>query len=356
MSNTVVEANAGAEASPVEKKMSEQDWILRRQAAHGVPVKEAPKAEEEKPKAEAAPEGDEAKPEAEAPASDDVLSKARSGNLDDLSEEELSQLAKSLGSRAVARFGELTAKRRVAEEEAAQLRAALASKEKPAAEPIANNPYASLKTSAELDAKAREIKQSIDVLEEALDGADGLGAEDAVATGPNGEAYTKKQIRERLRMARKARDEYLPDVAQRIVKRERASAMRVALEADVRKTIPWMEDEKDERTMRYKAMIGDERLKRIEEVEPEVAAQLPSLLAHAVNSMFARKEIAIEPVKARIPPSPPSNPTGGSAASSKPEATTSKQMKELRDRAANSGKTSDWTALRTHSLSKRKTL
>lgn len=356
MSNTVVEANAGAEASPVEKKMSEQDWILRRQAAHGAPVKEAPKAEEEKPKAEAAPEGDEAKPEAEAPATDDVLSKARSGNLDDLSEEELGQLAKSLGSRAVARFGELTAKRRQAEEEAAQLRAALASKEKPAAEPIANNPFASLKTSAELEAKAKEIKQSIDVLEEALDGADGLGAEDAVATGPNGEAYTKKQIRERLRLARKARDEYLPDVAQRIVKRERAAAMRVALEADTRKALPWIEDEKDERTQRYKAMIGDERLKRIEEVEPEVAAQLPSLLAHSVNSMFARKEIAIESVKTRIPPSPPSNPTGGNAASSKPDAATSKQLKELHDRAARTGKTSDWTSLRTQQLSKRKSL
>ena len=38
-------------------------------------------------------------------------------NLDDLSEDELKNLAEKLGSRAVARFGELTAKRKAAEEE-----------------------------------------------------------------------------------------------------------------------------------------------------------------------------------------------------------------------------------------------
>ncbi len=359
MSNTVEEAIAGAEESPVGKKVSEQDYILRRQAAlGGSPAKEAPKAEEEKPKDEASPEGNDAKPEAEAPASDDVLSKAKSGNLDSLTDEEIDQLAKTLGSKAVARYGELTAKRKQAEEEAARLRAALAAKEqeKPQHEPIANNPFASLKTSEELEAKAREVKQSIEVLEEIVENSDGLGAEDVVGTGPNGESYTKKQVKEKLRAARKARDEFLPDVAQRIQKREQARQMRSALEGEARKQIPWLEDEKDERVAKYKAMVGDERLKRLEEVLPDVAAQMPFLLAHAANSMFGRREIAVDAGSvAPIKPKPPASPVGSSAASGRPD-TQSKHLNELKARAAATGSTADWTALRTAKLSGRKTL
>ena len=44
-------------------------------------------------------------------------------DLDDMSEEELRELSEKLGSRAVARFGELTAKRKAAEEKAAALEA-----------------------------------------------------------------------------------------------------------------------------------------------------------------------------------------------------------------------------------------
>ena len=50
--------------------------------------------------------------------SEDVLSQL---DLNDMSEEDLRELSEKLGSRAVARFGELTAKRKAAEERLAQL-------------------------------------------------------------------------------------------------------------------------------------------------------------------------------------------------------------------------------------------
>ena len=49
----------------------------------------------------------------------DVLSQVT--DLDNLSDSELKDLSEKLGSRAVARFGELTAKRKAAEEKAAKL-------------------------------------------------------------------------------------------------------------------------------------------------------------------------------------------------------------------------------------------
>jgi hypothetical protein len=362
MSQTVETANAGAEVSPVEtgSVTSEQGFLLRRRAAFEAKAeKPEPKATETEAEEAAAPTegGEEAKP-AEATPGNDVLSKAKSGNLDDLSEEELGQLAKALGSKAVARFGELTAKRKAAEERAAALEAQLASRDSGnKSEPIANNPYASLKTSAELKAKEAELKQSIDVLEEIIEGADGLGAEDVIGTGPAGESYTKKQVREKLRAARKARDEFLPDIAQRLAKKERATAMRSELEANVRKQLPWLEDEKDERTQRYKAIIGDERLKRIEEVDPEIAAQMPFFMAHAANSMFARKPIAVDtaPLKPGKP-TPPSNPGGGAAASSRPEESQTKREKETLARAKETRSERDWTAHRAAKFSKRKAL
>lgn len=360
MTNTAEKANAEASETSVKKStLTDAQWLQQRLAGKGKePEKAEPKPEE--PKTEEAPAPSEGKADApsEETPSEDVLSKAKNGNLDDLTEAELSQLAREIGSKAVARFGELTAKRKAAEERAAALEAQLAAKATSAPE-IADNPYAkSIKTSEELRAKEKELKQSMEVLEEILDASDGLGAEDVVGTGPNGESYTKKQVKEKLRAARKARDEFLPDVAQRIQKRERAHQMRTALEGEARKQIPWMEDEKDERAQKYKAMVGDERLKKIEDVDPEIAAQLPFFLAHAANSMFSRREISpVETAeKPKIAPKPPSNPSTGAAAPAKDQSV-SKREKELQDRLAKTGSASDWTALRTHQLtSKRKVL
>lgn len=356
MSGTVQKAIAGAAESPVADNVSEQEYVLRRQAAkeQAKPAPEAVKPEEEKPKeaeSEAAPE--DSSPKAK---DNDVLSKAKT-NLDDLSAEELDQLAKELGSKAVARFGELTAKRKAAEERAASLEAALArqSQEKAApADPVINNPFASIKDAAELQSKAKEIKEVIEFAEEKLDDADGIGM-DEVAAVVDGKEYTKRQLRDTLRKARKAEKEYLPDVARRLQTVEQAKQLRESLNEQMRKQLPWMEDEGDERKKRYDAMASDPRLKRIEEVAPDIAAQMPFLLAHASNSMYARREIPIE-AKPAVKATPPENPSTGAATSRSPEGVKSKQEKELKSRLVESGAAEDWLALRTAQISKRKTI
>ena len=93
---------------------------------------EASESEEEEPEGETEVEAEEEEteeeveaeePEAEAEVeSENVLSQL---DLDEMSEDDLRELSEKLGSRAVARFGELTAKRKAAEERAAMLEAKL---------------------------------------------------------------------------------------------------------------------------------------------------------------------------------------------------------------------------------------
>lgn len=355
MSDTVQTENATSSETVVELTKP-SDFVAWR-ASKGEKKAETP---ETKPEAES-PKDDKEEAKAETPPKDegkDVLSKAKSGNLDDLSSEELDQLAKLVGSKAVARFGELTAKRKAAEERAAALEAQLARREHEAQasapEPVKDNPFTSIKDANELSAKTREIKEVIDFAEERLDDATDLGPTDVVAT-VDGKEYTKQQLRETLRKARKARDEYLPDVAARLAKKDRSAALRKTLDEQMRKELPWLSDDKDDRSVKLNAILNDPLLKGLEEAAPEVAAQLPFFMAHATNSMFGRRAITITEaapaVKKPVKEEPPENAAATAASGRGTDQT--KQEKELKARAA-SGRKEDWTALRALQISKRK--
>ena len=91
--------------------------------------------------------------------SEDVLSQL---DLDNISEDELRDLADKLGSRAVARYGELTAKRKAAEEKLAQLEAQLREKPNPLDAPkkVDNNPFGNIDTVEGLQEKADEVNNA----------------------------------------------------------------------------------------------------------------------------------------------------------------------------------------------------
>jgi len=73
-------------------------------------------------------------------------------------------------------------------------------------------------------------------------------------------------------------------------------------------------------------------------------------LAHAANSMFARKAVALETTpKVK----PPSNPSTGAAAAEKPEAKGDRVVKERSKRFEEKGAISDFVALRASQISKR---
>ena len=338
--------------------MSEGDFIQRRLAGKGTAKAESEaetQKEAESTEKAQTPEAGGGAPKA---SEQDVLSKAKSGNLDDLSEDELSQLAKSIGSKAVARYGELTAKRKAAEERVRLLEGELARRSDTTAkatEEVKDNPFASIKDAAGLSEKAKQMKDVIEFAEMRLDDASDIGPDDIAATVDDKE-YTKRQLRDMLRNARKARDEYLPDVERRIAVVENSKKLRITLNEQTRKEIPWLEDVNDERKKQYDAIIADPRLKKLEELAPDIAAQLPYFFAHASNSIYGRREISLsETTPGKKPTSrPPENPESGAVASRKPENVQNKQMSELQSKFKASGDKNDWLTLRTAQLSKRK--
>ena len=310
--------------------------------------KEVVPSEPEEPKVEAAQEEPAVQPEADQSAKEQkVLSK--DVDLENMSEAELKELAQKLGSKAVARFGELTAKRKAAEEQLAALQAELAKRGSNQLEAkVKDNPYANIEKPEELQAKFQEVTEVIDWADDLLEKGEDLGADD-VLTNVNGKDYTKREIKDALRKARKAKEVYLPDQDKQIKLANERVQFKQLLTERAKTELPWLQGEDNDVRKQYEAMMSDERLKNIEKMLPDVAPQLPYLLAHAANSLYARRSVDAKP-SARLSPTSPV--VSQSAESSKPEARQSKALNDLSNRFSKSGSYKDFKAIRALQMSR----
>ena len=275
--------------------------------------------------------------------------------LSELSDEEIQELAQKGKSGLLKRIAELTAKRKLAEEKAAQLEAYMAQQQanKPLEPKVENNPYENITSFEDLSKKAQEVNDVVEWAEDVLDRAETLGYEDIAAT-VDGRELTKAQVKETLRNARKARDKYLPAQKKEIEAVMQRKGLRSAFEQQAVKELDWLASQEDNDIKRqFFAMLNDPRLKDAEKVLPEVAPQLPYILAHAANSMFARKVIPMDgkPSPKLTPPGAPSNAV---AAGDRTPTAGERNVKEVSKRLADSGSVSDFIALRAAQLSKRK--
>ena len=258
----------------------------------------------------------------------DVLSNI---DLDNLSENELRELSDKLGSRAVMRFGELTAKRKQAEAELADLRQKLQDSDNPLKGNVdqSKNPYRDVKSIDELQKVSQEVDSIIEWAEETIFNAEGYGADDVV-TEVQGKEYTKAEVRKQLLDARKAEKKFLPAQLKVLQDREYAKQAKSSLTEKARQEFGWIGQEDNELNKKYEAMLSDPRLDGLEEFSPELAAQLPYLLAHSANSLYGRKVIKNDdaPVsKKGVQLDPPSSMPG----SAKSEKQIGKALKSLQD-------------------------
>ncbi len=304
--------------------------------------------EEEKDESNPTKEGDSVTPESKTEGKD-VLSQV---DLSELSDDDIAELAQKGKSGLLKRIAELTAKRKLAEEKAAQMEAYLQQQKKDPLEPkIENNPYASIKTVEELSKKSQEISEVIEWAEDVLDKAETLGYDD-VAANVDGNDLTKAQVKEHLRRARKARDKFLPAQKKELDAAETRRGLKAAFEQQAIKELEWLASSDDNDLKRqYQAMMSDPRLKNIEEVVPDIAPQLPYLLAHATASIYGRKLI---PMTQQPRVSPPGSPDGAAATGGRAEKPVDRMAKEASQRLADSGSVSDFVALRTAKLSQRR--
>ena len=280
--------------------------------------------------------------------STDVLSQL---DLDEMSEEDLRELSEKLGSRAVARFGELTAKRKAAEAKLKEMETQLQNKNPLETQEVANNPYASVNSIEGLQEKAKEVTDVIEWAEETLFNADGYGPEDVV-TEVEGKELTKSDVRKSLLNARKARDKFLPAQLKSVQRVAQSEQLKEAFDTQASTELNWLQGEDNDVRKSYEAMVGDPRFDSLrKKADPEVAAQLNYLMAHAANSIYGRKPIKEAPKSATLTP-----PKTAGTAASQSEKTVGKSVKALKNlnqQFRQSGNKSDFITLRTLQLKNR---
>lgn len=341
-----VTSSNSADAKPAveNKPMTDKDFLSARIASR---TKAPPESTEPAPAPEEQKEATSQEGEpTEAPKAKEVLSK----DIEELTDEEIAELAQKGKSGLLKRIAELTAKRKLAEEKAAALEVAVQQAKQQLPEPkVENNPYANVTTVDDLQGKLKEVNEVVEWAEEILFRSEDMAASDIVAT-VDGKEYTKADIRESLR---KAKDRFIPAQFQELQARTERSNLESAFKQQARKELGWLEGEDNDVRKRYEAMVADPRLKKLKDSVPEIAPQIEYLIAHAANSMYGRREIPME--KSKGPTlNPPSNPSTTAAAPEKAEARMEKSIKDVESRFRQTGKGSDFIALRAAQISKRK--
>lgn len=283
--------------------------------------------------------------------SEDVLSQI---DLDEMSEEDLRELGKKLGSKAVERFGKLTAQRKAAEEELQKLRASMQAESNDplkGSQEVKNNPYGNIDTIEGIQSKADEVNGIIEWAEDVLFNADGYGPDDVV-TEVEGKDLTKADVRKSLLNARKSRDKFLPAQLKSLQTREQAKQLKGAFIEKAKEELSWLQGEDNDTRKQYEAMVGDPRFEELENaLSPDISAQLPYIIAHAANSIYGRKPVPDNKQSARL--NPPKQPTGAGAQAERKADPRAKKVKEYKSRFNQTGNKSDFITLRTLQLQNR---
>ena len=378
MSNEVKSENADSQKVPaINTNITPEAFAVQRAKAKVAASQPEPKPKELEPQEVEAEvtddmEGSEAEVEtpvdtevtedeqSEEAESEDVHSKEIDlDDIESLSIEDLDALKKKLGGKGtLARFAELTSKRKQAEERLTAIEAKL-NDNKPKEDPLAvkkeeKNPYADINTIEDLRDKAREVDDAIEWAEEVLDSNEDAGSDDSVAVIDNNDV-TKGQVKKVLRDARKARKEHLPNQLQAIQAVETRKAQKEQMTASARKELPWLEGEDNDIKRQYEILVNQDVIKQAVKAVPDLEPYMDYMIAHAASSIYGRKEIKMD-AKSKPAINAPSNPGSNAAGAERPEARSSKEIKAVQSKFKGSGSPIDFVALRTAQLSKQANL
>lgn len=364
MSKLATSITEDVKPSADSKTVTESDLLASRLNARKAQVEEEPKAEaeetddteteaeveqtervEEKAEAKEETETSEAKAET---VNADVLSKF---DLDKLTEAELNALAEKTRSKAISRYGELTADKKALQQQLAVLQQQLAQvqqAQKPLLEskPEIPKEIASLKTPEELQTRFKQAEEVVDWAERVLDQSENLSATDTVVE-IDGRAYTKAQVKEYMRDARKVKEKYIPAQLQELQAKAQREMVRQQWQSKADEELEWAKDEASDVRKLYEAIANGPVMKKIRDLVPE-AVELDYVLKHAVNSMNGKRFHALTEkeaaeTKKQMKVTPPGKV--GGIAQGRGEAQV-KQMKELESKVRTSGSYEDLVSLR----------
>ncbi len=344
----------GVETIPTEQSnMSASDFVNRRLGNSEVvenaeqaeaPKEESPVVEEASNEVNETVEKSNTEELTEEQVSEEALSQF---NLDEMSEEDLKEISEKLGSRAVARFGALTARRKEAEERVKAMEAKMQEmqSQKEEVPVVRNNPLAKITDPKKLQAQAKTAREVVEWAEDILFEKGDYGIDETVAT-VKGKDLTKAVVRKSLKHSQNILKKYIPAQMHKLKKVHEAGVVKKQLIEQARKDLPWVGKEDSEMHKKYVAMLSDERLKPLMR-NPELGAQMPYILAHATQSMYGRKPISDGGKSPTLTP-----PKGGPTASrsEKTETVSAKKMNNLSQQYKSNGTISDFITLRTQQL------
>tara|TARA_R110000751_G_scaffold36857_1_gene89712 strand:- start:5 stop:1072 length:1068 start_codon:yes stop_codon:yes gene_type:complete len=308
----------------------------------------APQEEVQSTEIEEESEVEEVEVEAEA---DEVLEEENvlsQFDLDNLSQEDAEKLSEILKSRAAGRIGQLTGEKKSLQGELNSLKESIKNRENPldAKREIKDNPFGDLKDTAAIQTKSQEIHDAIEYLEDVLYDASDDSPEDIVVD-VDGQQLTKSQVREQLKQARKSRDTFLPDQYKKVQEKEKSLQQRRQYGEKAMKEFEWMKDSESTVTKQFVKIASDSRMQKIYDEYPELGAQLPYLLAHAVNSINS-KSAPKKTVKAgkAFDIAPPKSPNSAAAPTERSESRSTKVLSDLNSRFKESGSKDDFIKMR----------
>ena len=290
MNSEINTGNSEPETNSVDNTITTSDFINSRSQPAEV-QKELKQVEQQAENTEVAKELEQTEsPEqvATEEKSADVLSQV---DLDNMSESELKEMGQKLGTKAVARFGELTARRKQAEErmqamerELHQLKQSNAK----AAPKVKDNPLSKIKTMNELQKHKNAAQEVIEWAEDLLDRNEDNPSTTVIAN-VNNQEMTKADVKQKLRHSRNVVNKYVPAQVATLQRRADLVNQSAAFQRKALEEFDWIKDKKNPTSQRYTAMLKDKRIASLQRTNPEVSAQLPYILAHAANSMYGRK-------------------------------------------------------------------
>lgn len=260
-------------------------------------------------------------------------------DLDQLTPEQIQDIAKKGKSRLLGDLGKLRAEKRELERQLAQVQSAQGQKTKEI--PVAANPFGNLKTIEEIRQKSEQLEATLETTDRILEEYEDYGPEDAIQV--EGKMFTKKQIRQANRNAREAITKFLPAQEKHLEKLESMEKAHGHYVAQAEKEIPEIKDDKSEIGKLYQTLVRDPLVQQVKEKLPELGFQMEYLLAHVARSIKSTvKNVpkgAGSKLKVKLPASPVSSAgPKGSAQKSK--------VASLRARYEKTGSQADWQALR----------
>jgi hypothetical protein len=343
------------EINPTEQSnISASDFVNRRlgnqeEVAQEAPLsEETPVVEETNEVTESNVEQSTTEEAVKEPVSEDALSQF---NLEEMSDDELREISDKLGSRAVARFGELTARRKQAEERVQAMEAQMREMQEKQAQEVPvvkNNPLAKVTDPKQLQAKAKSAREVIDWAEDLLFEKGDYGVDDVIAE-VKGKELTKADVRKSLKHSKDMLKKFIPAQMHKLKKVNESKVVRKQLIDKARQELPWVGDKESELHKKYVAMYNDPRLKPLLK-NADLGAQMPYILAHATQSIYGRKPIT---ESGKSPTLTPPKGVSTSSRSEKTETVSAKALKNLDQQFKTNGNMSDFIALRTKQLNNR---